>query len=145
MQVNATGRLSNPDEFGNIVLKSNPSTGAIVRLRDVARIELGALQYSSTAFFGKDPSVVLAVFQMPGSNALDLQQRVETKMEELSKRFPKGIAYGMHYDTTRFVSAAMHDVVFTLLEALLLVVLVVYIFLQAGARRSFQPSPFLSH
>ena len=131
MQVNATGRLSNPDEFGNIVLKSNPSTGAIVRLRDVARIELGALQYSSTAFFGKDPSVVLAVFQMPGSNALDLQQRVETKMEELSKRFPKGIAYGMHYDTTRFVSAAMHDVVFTLLEALLLVVLVVYIFLQS--------------
>jgi HAE1 family hydrophobic/amphiphilic exporter-1 len=131
MQVNATGRLSNPDEFGNIVLRSNPSTGAIVRLRDVARIELGALQYSSTAFFGKDPSVVLAVFQMPGSNALDLQQRVEGKMEELSKRFPKGIAYGMHYDTTRFVSAAMHDVVFTLLEALLLVVLVVYIFLQS--------------
>jgi hydrophobe/amphiphile efflux-1 (HAE1) family protein len=131
MQVNATGRLSNPDEFGNIVLRSNPSTGAIVRLRDVARIELGALQYSSTAFFGKDPSVVLAVFQMPGSNALDLQQRVEIKMEELSKRFPKGIAYGMHYDTTRFVSAAMHDVVFTLLEALLLVVLVVYIFLQS--------------
>ncbi|MET0640469.1 MAG: multidrug efflux RND transporter permease subunit [Hyphomicrobium sp.] len=131
MQVNATGRLSNPEEFGNIVLRSNPSTGAIVRLRDVARIELGALQYSSTAFFGKDPSVVLAVFQMPGSNALDLQERVLNKMQELSKRFPKGIAYGMHYDTTRFVSAAMHDVVFTLLEALFLVVLVVYVFLQS--------------
>ncbi|HML30286.1 MAG TPA: efflux RND transporter permease subunit [Hyphomicrobium sp.] len=131
MQINATGRLSSPEEFGNIVLRANPSTGAIVRLRDVARIELGALQYSSTAFFGKDPSVVLAVFQMPGSNALDLQERVLTKMQELSKRFPKGIAYGMHYDTTRFVSAAMHDVVYTLLEALFLVVLVVYIFLQS--------------
>ncbi|MBS0253015.1 MAG: efflux RND transporter permease subunit [Proteobacteria bacterium] len=131
MQINATGRLSSPEEFGNIVLRANPSTGAIVRLRDVARIELGALQYSSTAFFGKDPSVVLAVFQMPGSNALELQERVLAKMKELSKRFPKGISYAMHYDTTRFVSAAMHDVVFTLLEALFLVVLVVYIFLQS--------------
>ena len=131
MQINATGRLSSPKEFGNIVLRANPSTGAIVRLRDVARIELGALQYSSSAFFGKDPSVVLAVFQMPGSNALALQERVMTKMKELSKRFPKGIAYAMHYDTTRFVSAAMHDVVFTLLEALFLVVLVVYVFLQS--------------
>jgi HAE1 family hydrophobic/amphiphilic exporter-1 len=130
-QVNATGRLGSPEEFGNIILRSNPSTGAIVRLRDVARIELGALQYSSTAFFGEDPSVVLGIFQMPGSNALDLQKRVEDKMQELSKRFPKGIAYAMHYDTTRFVSAAMHDVVFTLLEALLLVVLVVYVFLQS--------------
>jgi len=131
MQVNAAGRLSSPEEFGNIVVRSSPATGAIVRLRDVARIELGALQYSSSAFFGEDPSVVLAIFQMPGSNALDLQQRVMTKMEELSKRFPKGIAYGMHYDTTRFVSAAMHDVVVTLLEALFLVVLVVYVFLQS--------------
>ena len=130
-QVNATGRLGSPEEFGNIILRSNPSTGAIVHLRDVARIELGALQYSSTAFFGEDPSVVLGIFQMPGSNALDLQKRVMDKMEELSKRFPKGIAYAMHYDTTRFVSAAMHDVVFTLLEALLLVVLVVYVFLQS--------------
>jgi HAE1 family hydrophobic/amphiphilic exporter-1 len=131
LQVNATGRLGSPEEFGNIILRSNPTTGAIVRLRDVAKIELGALQYSSTAFFGEDPSVVLGVFQMPGSNAIELQERVLAKMQELSKRFPKGIAYAMHYDTTRFVSAAMHDVVFTLAEALLLVVLVVYIFLQS--------------
>jgi hydrophobe/amphiphile efflux-1 (HAE1) family protein len=80
--------------------------------------------------FGSDPTVVLGVFQMPGSNALDLQQHVKDKMEELSKRFPKGIAYAMHYDTTRFVSAAKRDVIVTLLEALFLVVLVVYIFLQ---------------
>src|ERR1700729_1354454 len=131
MQVNATGRLSDPEEFGDIVVRSDPVSGAVVRMKDIARIELGALQYSSTAVFGKDPTVVLAVFQMPGSNALDLQQHVKDKMVELSKRFPKGIDYGMHYDTTRFVSASMHDVVFTLGEALLLVIAVVFIFLQS--------------
>ncbi|MEW6451559.1 MAG: multidrug efflux RND transporter permease subunit [Pseudomonadota bacterium] len=131
MQVTATGRLSDPQQFGDIVVRANPSAGSVVRLRDVGRIELGALQYSSTAFFGEEPTVVLGIFQMPGSNALDLQQGVKTKMDELSKRFPKGIEYAMHYDTTRFVSAAMKDVVETLLEALLLVVLVVFVFLQS--------------
>jgi hydrophobe/amphiphile efflux-1 (HAE1) family protein len=131
MQVNAVGRLSDPKEFGNIIVRADPKTGSVVRLHDVARIELGSLQYSSTGFIGDDPTVVLGVFQLPGSNALDLQQRVKDKMEELSKRFPKGIAYGMHYDTTRFVSAAMHDVVITLAEALALVVTVVFIFLQS--------------
>jgi len=130
MQVNATGRLSDPDQFGDIVVRSDPASGAIVRMKDIARIELGALQYSSTAVFGKDPTVVLAVFQMPGSNALDLQQHVKEKMEELSKRFPKGIEYGLHYDTTRFVKAAKRDVIITLSEALALVILVVFIFLQ---------------
>ncbi|KQT55233.1 MULTISPECIES: efflux RND transporter permease subunit [unclassified Aureimonas] len=131
MQVNAVGRLSDPAEFGQIIVRANPETGSAVRLRDVARIELGSLQYASTAFFGTDPTVVLAVFQMPGSNALDLQKNVKAKMDELSQRFPKGIAYAMHYDTTRFVSAAMHDVVVTLGEALFLVVLVVFVFLQS--------------
>ncbi len=131
MQVNAAGRLTDPKEFSNIVVRSDPARGALVRLKDVARIELGALQYSSSAYFAKDPTVVLAVFQMPGSNALDLQKQVKTKMEELSKRFPPDIAYAMHYDTTRFVSAAMRDVVVTLAEALLLVIFVVYIFLQS--------------
>ena len=107
--------------------------GAIVRLRDVARIELGALQYSSSVGLQRasEQRCVLGVFQAPGSNALDLQSQVKAKMDELSKRFPKGIAYGMFYDTTRFVSAAMNDVVVTLGEALLLVVLVVFIFLQS--------------
>ncbi|MBZ9883335.1 efflux RND transporter permease subunit [Mesorhizobium sp. CA10] len=131
MQVNAVGRLSDPKEFGDIVVRANSQNGSLVRLRDVARIELGALQYSSSAFFGKDPTVVLAVYQMPGSNALDLQQRVKDKMQELSKRFPKGVSYAMHYDTTRFVSASMHDVLITLGEALVLVVAVVFIFLQS--------------
>ncbi|TIV76499.1 MAG: efflux RND transporter permease subunit, partial [Mesorhizobium sp.] len=131
MQVNAVGRLSDPKEFGDIVVRANSQNGSLVRLRDVASIELGALQYSSSAFFGKDPTVVLAVYQMPGSNALDLQQRVKDKMQELSQRFPKGVHYAMHYDTTRFVSASMHDVLITLGEALVLVVAVVFIFLQS--------------
>jgi hydrophobe/amphiphile efflux-1 (HAE1) family protein len=131
MQVNAVGRLSDPAQFGDIIVRANPATGSAVRLRDAARIELGALQYSSTAFFGDEPTVVLGIFQMPGSNALDLQNGIKAKMEELSKRFPKGISYAMHYDTTRFVSAAMHDVVITLLEALALVIAVVFIFLQS--------------
>ena len=130
MQVNAVGRLSDPQQFGDIVLRADPGSGAVVRLRDVARIELGALQYSSTAFFGEEPTVVLGIFQMPGSNALDLQKHVQDEMQKLSERFPKGISYAMHYDTTRFVSAAMHDVLITLGEALLLVVAVVFVFLQ---------------
>jgi hydrophobe/amphiphile efflux-1 (HAE1) family protein len=131
MQVNAVGRLSDAKEFEDIVVRANAADGAVVRLRDVARVELGALQYSSSAFFGDKPSVVLAVFQAPGSNALELQQRVKDKMQELSKRFPAGIDYAMHYDTTRFVSASMHDVVITLSEALVLVIAVVFVFLQS--------------
>ena len=131
LQVNAVGRLSDPAQFGDIVVRANAGAGSVVRLRDIARIELGALQYASTAFFGEDPTVVLAIYQMAGSNALDLQQSVKDKMQELSKRFPKGIDYGMHYDTTRFVSAAMHDVVITLAQALILVVAVVFVFLQS--------------
>jgi hydrophobe/amphiphile efflux-1 (HAE1) family protein len=131
MQVSAVGRLSDPAQFGDIVVRADANAGSVVRLRDVARIELGALQYTSTAFFGEDPTVVLAIYQMPGSNALALQQRVKDKMQELSKRFPKAIDYAMHYDTTRFVSASMRDVVITLIQALLLVVAVVFIFLQS--------------
>ena len=100
LQVNAVGRLSDPAQFGDIVVRANAGAGSVVRLRDIARIELGALQYASTAFFGEDPTVVLAIYQMAGSNALDLQQSVKDKMQELSARFPKGVSYAMHYDTT---------------------------------------------
>jgi hydrophobe/amphiphile efflux-1 (HAE1) family protein len=131
MQVNAIGRLADPQQFGDIVVRANAALGSVVRLRDVARIELGALQYASSGFFGDDPTVVMAIYQMPGSNALELKTAIKKKMDELSKRFPKGIEYAMHYDTTKFVSAAMHDVVVTLAEALLLVVLVVFVFLQS--------------
>ena len=131
MQVSALGRLSDPAQFGDIVVRANPTAGSAVRLRDVARIELGALQYTSTGFWDDKPTIALPIYQSPGSNSLDLQRRVKDKMEELAKRFPKGIEYGMHYDTTRFVSASMRDVLVTLTEALLLVVFVVFIFLQS--------------
>ncbi|AMS43245.1 efflux RND transporter permease subunit [Aminobacter aminovorans] len=131
MQVSAVGRLSDPQQFGEIILRVDPETHAAIHLRDVARIELGALSYSSSFSLDGEDSVVLAVLQAPGSNALDLQGSVKAKMDELSKRFPSGMSYNMFYDTTRFVSAAMDDVIKTLVEALLLVVFVVFIFLQS--------------
>ena len=130
LQVNAPGRLSSPEEFSNIVIRADPTTGAAIRLRDVARVQLGALQYASNAYYGKDPTIIIGVQQQPGSNALDLQRSVMSKMDELATRFPHGVAYALPYDTTRFVSAAMRDVVVTLLEALALVVFVVFVFLQ---------------
>jgi len=131
MQVNALGRLSDPSQFGDIIVRAASGNTATVRLRDIARIELGALQYSSSAFLDNKPTIVLGVFQQPGSNALDLQQHVQDKMAELAKRFPNGIAYAMRYDTTRFVSASMRDVLFTLGQAILLVIAVVFVFLQS--------------
>jgi hydrophobe/amphiphile efflux-1 (HAE1) family protein len=130
MQVNATGRLADPQAFGEIVVRANSAAGSLVRLRDVARIELGSLLYSTSAFQNDNPTIFIGVFQMPGSNALQLQKAVEDKMLQLSAQFPKGITYNIKYNTTRFVSAAMEDVVKTLLEALVLVVAVVFIFLQ---------------
>lgn len=131
VQVSAVGRLSDTSQFGEIVVRVDPAAGSIVRLRDVARVELGALQYTSTAFWDDKPTIALPIYQTPGSNALSLQRNVQKKMEELSRRFPAGIDYAMHYDTTRFVAAAMHDVLLTLGEALVLVVLVVFVFLQS--------------
>jgi hydrophobe/amphiphile efflux-1 (HAE1) family protein len=130
-QVNALGRLSTPKEFGNIVLKAGTGSNAAVRLRDVARIELGALTYTSAAHMDKNPTIIIGIFQTPGSNALELDRAVKSKMVELSKRFPKGMTYSIKYDTTMFVSASMREVVFTLVEALILVMAVVFLFLQS--------------
>ncbi len=130
-QVNALGRLSTPEEFGNIIVKAGTTSNAAVRLRDVARIRLGSLQYTSAAHMDKNKTIVIGIFQAPGSNALDLDKAVKDKMKELSKRFPKGMTYSIKYDTTMFVSASMHEVVFTLLEALILVMIVVFLFLQS--------------
>ena len=129
-QINALGRLKTPEEFGGIILKAGTASNAVVRLRDVARIELGALQYTSSASLDDSPTVALGIFQMPGSNALDLDQKVRDKMAELSRHFPKGLTYTIKYDTTKFVSASMREVVLTLGAALLLVFGVVYLFLQ---------------
>ena len=131
VQVNALGRLNDPQQFGDIVVRAASGSDATVRLKDVARIELGALQYTSSAQINDKPSVFVAVMQLPGSNALELDKAVRAKVAALSTHFPKGIGYGIVYDTTMFVSASMHDVLITLGEALLLVIAVVFLFLQS--------------
>src|SRR5262249_29286268 len=106
-----------------------PATG-IVRLRDVGRIDLGAQNYSLACSFDGHPAVGLAVFQLPGTNALDVADKIRAKMEELKGDFPEGVAYQIAYDTTPFIRESVADVVQTLLEAVALVALVVLVFLQ---------------
>lgn len=130
-QVNALGRLSDPAQFGSIVIRAGTASEAVVHLRDVARIELGALQYTSSARMNARPAVFVAVYQTPGSNALQVDQEIRAEMARLGKRFPPGLAWRIPYDTTMFVSASMHDVMVTLAEALALVIGVVFLFLQS--------------
>ena len=130
-QVNALGRLSDPEQFGNIVVRAGTGGEAVVYLHDVARIELGALQYTSSSRLNDRPCVFVAVYQTPGSNALQVAREVRVEMERLGKRFPPGLAWRIPYDTTMFVSASMHDVIVTLAEALALVIAVVFLFLQS--------------
>jgi hydrophobe/amphiphile efflux-1 (HAE1) family protein len=130
-QINAHGQLADAQEFGNIVLRSGTTSNATVYLRDVARIDLGALQYTSSASVNEHPAALLAVFQLPSANALDLDKRVKATMQTLARRFPKGMAWGITYDTTMFVSASMTEVMKTLIVAMLLVLGVVYLFLQS--------------
>ena len=126
--VQTLGRLADPDEFGTIVVKQTP--GAVVRLKDVARVELAALDYSSNSYLDHDPAVALAIFQRPGSNALETAQGVSRLMVELAKRFPPGIKYAIVYNPTQFIQESVNAVVETIGEAIVLVVLVVIIFLQ---------------
>ncbi len=123
------GRLTEPKEFGDIIIKTGRS-GQLTRLRDVARIELGAKSQDQTCWLDGEPSVGLAVFQLPGSNALQTADRVRAKMEELKKRFPAGLDYGIVYDTTPFISESIHEVAKALRDAFILVAVVVLVFLQ---------------
>jgi multidrug efflux pump len=129
ISINAQGRLRTPEEFGNIVLKTGPG-GEIVRLSDVARVELGASDYTLRGALDDYQTSVMGVFQAPGANALDVRDSVIGKMDELAKQFPPGMTYRSDYDTTIFVRESINAVVHTLLEAVLLVVLVVILFLQ---------------
>ncbi len=129
------GRLREPEEFGNIIVKSIPGdvqgvSSLIVRLKDVARVEMGAANYNQIASVDGKPSVALAIYQLPGTNALDVANRVRAKMLDLKKRFPDGLTYGIYYDTTPFIRESVRDVVKTLLEAVGLVAIVVLVFLQ---------------
>ncbi len=127
--VNTKGRLVDEKEFGNIILKSDAS-GGMLRLKDVARIELGAQDYSVSSSFNGEKAVAFAVYLQPGANALQTADMVKAKMVELSKNFPDGITYEIPYDTTLFVDISIKEVIHTFFEAVILVIVVVYLFLQ---------------
>jgi HAE1 family hydrophobic/amphiphilic exporter-1 len=128
--VRAQGRLVQPEEFANVIVRENPD-GSMVRVRDLGRAELGSLNYQQYGTFNGKPGAVIAAFQTPGSNALDVTDQINKTMAELAKRFPPGIAYSLSLDTTRSVKAGIREIVQTLVEAILLVVLVVFVFLQS--------------
>ncbi|MFZ4595207.1 MAG: efflux RND transporter permease subunit, partial [Verrucomicrobiaceae bacterium] len=125
----APGRLKTPEQFGDVVLKTG-EMGDVVRLKDVARIELGSRDYSSKTYMDGYNAVSLRVFQLPGSNALQTAEAVYKTLAKLKQRFPPGVDYRINYDTTKFVRASIQSVLHTLIEAVILVVLVVIIFLQ---------------
>nr|WP_024968104.1 efflux RND transporter permease subunit [Pantoea sp. IMH] len=129
LSINAQGRLTSEEEFGNIILKSGEN-GQIVRLRDVARIEMGSGSYALRSQLNNKDAVGIGVFQAPGANAIDLSNAVRAKMAELATRFPDGVEWKAPYDPTIFVRDSISSVLHTLLEAVLLVVLVVILFLQ---------------
>jgi gold/copper resistance efflux pump len=127
--VNTLGRLSNEEQFGDIVVKTG-GDGQITRLRDIARIELGADAYALRSLLDGKPALAMQIVQSPGANALDVASAVRNTMEELQKGFPEDIEYRIAYDPTVFVKASLEAVVITLLEAIVLVVVVVVLFLQ---------------
>ena len=129
LNVNAQGRLETPEEFGNIIVKSG-SGGEITRLRDVARVELGADGYALRSLADSEESVAMPIFQSPGSNAILLSDEIVKTMDELQQTMPEDVKYEIVYDTTKFVRASIEKVIHTLLEAIALVVIVVILFLQ---------------
>ncbi|HMJ82700.1 MAG TPA: multidrug efflux RND transporter permease subunit, partial [Vicinamibacterales bacterium] len=126
--VQTLGRLANPEEFASIVVKE--SAGAVVRLKDVARIELAAQDYTSNSYLDRDPAVALAIFQRPGSNALATAKSIIATMDQLATRFPAGIERAIVYNPTEFIQESVNAVIETIGEAVILVVLVVILFLQ---------------
>jgi multidrug efflux pump len=129
LTMSTMGRLMDPEQFGDIILK-NDNRGRLVRLRDVARVQLGAESYDQTCTLDGRPSVALSVYQLPGSNALEVAGAVRGKMEELQKRFPAGLDYAIVYDTTPFITESIREVWKTLIGAVILVAIVVLLFLQ---------------
>ena len=127
--VTAQGRLSEPEQFENIIIRSN-TDGSSLRLKDVARVELGSKDYNFKGTINGKEAVLLGIFLQPGANALDVAEEVNSVIEEMKSQFPTGLAHLTSYDTTRFVEVSIREVVKTLLEAMVLVFLVVYLFLQ---------------
>ncbi|HYK17854.1 MAG TPA: efflux RND transporter permease subunit, partial [Bryobacteraceae bacterium] len=127
--VRAQGRLLDADQFGNIILRANPD-GSLVRLKDVARIELGAQSYTEQSYVNSAPASIVLLYQVPGSNALKAANRAKAKLFELAKKFPADMQAAVTLDTTVPVTEGAYEIVKTLLEAIALVVLVIFIFLQ---------------
>ena len=135
--VRTQGRLVTPEEFGKIVIRANPD-GSVLHLRDVARVELGTQVYDLTARYNGAPAGILAVYQLPGSNAVATAAGVNKRLKELSATFPAGMKYDVPLDTTKAVTAGIREIVITLGIALVLVIIVVYVFLQ-GWRATLIP------
>jgi hydrophobic/amphiphilic exporter-1 (mainly G- bacteria), HAE1 family len=135
--VRAPGRLINAEEFGKVIVRQNPD-GSVVRLSDVARIELGSLVYQQIGRFNGKPAVIIAVYQAPGSNALAVANQIKVQMEVLKSRFPQGLDYKVSMDTTLPITEGMKEIVTTLGEAIVLVIIVVFLFLQ-GWRATLIP------
>ena len=125
----AKGRLADPKEFENIVVRAN-ADGSLLRLKDVARVELGSKDYDFNGLYNGKPATLVGIFLQPGANALEVGDVVKSTVEELKQSFPEGLDYAIPYDTTRFVEVSIREVLKTLGEAILLVVLVVFLFLQ---------------
>jgi hydrophobic/amphiphilic exporter-1 (mainly G- bacteria), HAE1 family len=129
--VNVEGRLTDPVEFANIIVKVDSANGGqITRVRDVGRVELGAQSYSQSSRLNGKPAAGIGIFQLPTANALNVAALVNAKMAELAKSFPQGLTYRVPFDTTRFVNASIHEVYKTLIEAAVLVLIVILVFLQ---------------
>jgi multidrug efflux pump len=129
LSINAQGRLQDEEQFGDIIIKTG-ANGEITRLRDIARIELGAADYALRSLLNNKPAVAVPILQAPGSNAIEIADKVRAEMADIKANMPEGIDFQIVYDTTQFVRASIDAVVHTLLEAVLLVVLVVVLFLQ---------------
>ena len=127
--VNTLGRLNSVEEFGNIIIKVGDG-GRILRVKDVARIELGAFAYDNYVRLNGAPSIAMGIYQLPGANALAIAQAVKAKLDELAKSFPQDVEYEIPFDPTKFITVSIDEVVTTLFVAIVLVVLTVYIFLQ---------------
>ena len=138
ISVRAVGRLTEPKEFENIILKTG-TDGTLVRVKDVGRAELGAEDYSSVLRFNGHEAVGIAVTQLPGANALEVDRGAKEELMRLSKNFPPGLKYAEAFDSTTVIGESIRDVLITLLEAIILVVLVIYIFLQ-DFRSTFIPA-----
>jgi hydrophobe/amphiphile efflux-1 (HAE1) family protein len=128
LNVQTQGRLTTPEQFGDIVLRANPD-GSLVRVRDVARVDLGAQNQDIEGRLNSEPAVAIGIYLSPGANAVQTAAQVRANLDRLSQRFPPGLKYLVNYDTTTFVQDTIHDVLITLLTAFVLVVIVVFVFL----------------